>query len=315
MKIANCCLDNRIVEIDIAKGICILLMVIGHSGITGAFHNMINAFHMPFFFFVSGVTTNIERPFDFYLRSKVKGLIIPFSIYYIIHVPCYALVYNRNVLEQVSYEFSSRIDGALWFVPILFFAQIINWVIPRKRFWEFISVVILASISSILCIAGVSLPWNLSVLGLASSFVIAGRMLSAGGAKKLTSSQYNSYKILGGFIICFLVLIRISGIFHLVMVFDLIEPCLPIMVGAFSGIFMVLLASVLIKRKICLLSNFLSYTGINTFVFIGFSEFILKYENLYIREFVLIKYVLLFFFLYTIIYLKNKMPWAKALRL
>ena len=38
---------NRIEEIDIAKGICILLMVIGHSGMKNMIHDFIYAFHMP----------------------------------------------------------------------------------------------------------------------------------------------------------------------------------------------------------------------------------------------------------------------------
>ena len=134
----NC---NRLVGIDIAKGICILLMVIGHSGMTGILHNMIYAFHMPFFFFISGITTNVKRSFRDFFISKANGLLIPFCIYYLIHIPCYAYVYHMSVTKYFYSELYNRIDGALWFIPILFLSQIINRFIPRHIFIEVVQIV------------------------------------------------------------------------------------------------------------------------------------------------------------------------------
>lgn len=42
---------------DIAKGIAIILMVLGHSSLPAVIQNWIYSFHMPFFFFISGVLT------------------------------------------------------------------------------------------------------------------------------------------------------------------------------------------------------------------------------------------------------------------
>lgn len=308
-------MSQRVIEIDVAKGLCILLMVIGHSGMIGALHNMIYAFHIPFFFFISGVTSNVERPFGDYSISKIRGLMIPFCFYYLIHIPCYAFVYNKGLIDYFKSELIDRIDGALWFVPILFFAQIINWMIPRVRFVEVLAVILLASISSILCIEEIFLPWNFSTLGFAASFVILGRIMSLGGARMFFASELSMHRLLIGFISCLVLLFMISNHYKLMMYFDRIEPILPIMVGALVGIGCVLLISLLIKRKNKLLSRFLAYTGVNTFVFIGFSQFILKFENLYIREYVVLKYVILFLSLYAIIYVKNRIYFARVLRL
>lgn len=68
-------MSPRLKEIDVAKGICILLMVIGHSGLTGTLNDMIYAFHMPFFFFISGVTTNVDRPIKVFTKAKFQGLL------------------------------------------------------------------------------------------------------------------------------------------------------------------------------------------------------------------------------------------------
>lgn len=46
---------ERILYVDIAKFVGITLMVIGHSGLTGYLENWIYAFHMPFFFLISGM--------------------------------------------------------------------------------------------------------------------------------------------------------------------------------------------------------------------------------------------------------------------
>ena len=121
---------DRIEEIDIAKGICILLMVIGHSGMKNMIHDFIYAFHMPFFFFISGVTTNVSKSFNIFVKSKVVGLLVPFWVYFIFHLPLYAYLHDLSIGGQFIRELSDKIDGALWFIPILFLSQIINWLIP-----------------------------------------------------------------------------------------------------------------------------------------------------------------------------------------
>ena len=47
-------MENRDSTIDIAKGICIFLMVLGHTYFYSWFNDRVYLFHMPFFFFVSG---------------------------------------------------------------------------------------------------------------------------------------------------------------------------------------------------------------------------------------------------------------------
>lgn len=305
---------ERIKELDIAKGICILLMVIGHSGMTNIVHYMIYAFHMPFFFFVSGITTNVERSLKDFAISKIDGLLIPFSIYYLIHVPSYAYIYNRNVIDYLKWELLNGIDNALWFIPILFLAQLINWMIPREKFIEMVSVVLLAAFSSFLCVERIHLPWNLSILGLAASFVLLGRILSVDGCLVLIFSKSTNSKV-WIVIVTFLLLFLISSHYHLAMSFDIIEPVLPIMVGALTGIIVVLLVSSIIKKSFRMLSLFLAYTGVNTFLIIGFSQAILKFENMYIRDMIVLKYLLLFISLYFLIWIKNQIPLAKVLRL
>ena len=51
---------NRKQWLDIAKGIAIILMVIGHTSIPNIASNFIYAFHMPLFFIASGLFFSVS---------------------------------------------------------------------------------------------------------------------------------------------------------------------------------------------------------------------------------------------------------------
>lgn len=84
---------RRILWIDVAKGIAMLLVFYGHLGGAGDnpwFPNLTGSiwvvylFHMPLFFMLSGLTFNPNKDFRTFFISRVKRLVIPyffFSIY------------------------------------------------------------------------------------------------------------------------------------------------------------------------------------------------------------------------------------------
>lgn len=73
---------NRNYWLDIAKGIAIILMVIGHTPIPEKISHFIFAFHMPLFFIASGWSSNyIKYPFRQYVGKKWKSLMVPFFCY------------------------------------------------------------------------------------------------------------------------------------------------------------------------------------------------------------------------------------------
>lgn len=67
--------------ITIAKAIGIILMVIGHSGCPQVLSKIIYLFHMPLFFFCSGIffcELNDYNQTKTFLKKRIKGLYIPF---------------------------------------------------------------------------------------------------------------------------------------------------------------------------------------------------------------------------------------------
>ena len=72
--------NNRIFWTDAARGIAILLVVLGHciGNLTDPVNKVILSFHMPLFFFISGLCAKYENGrFTDYLKKKVKTLLIP----------------------------------------------------------------------------------------------------------------------------------------------------------------------------------------------------------------------------------------------
>jgi len=66
--------------LDTAKGILIILMVLGHSGCPGYIADVIYLFHMPCFFLISGMCLSDKYADNklLFIRRKIKTLYFPF---------------------------------------------------------------------------------------------------------------------------------------------------------------------------------------------------------------------------------------------
>lgn len=144
-------IHKRIEWIDFAKGICILLMIFGHTYSFGTpVRNFIFSFHMPLFLILSGYTFHYEklscRSFFQKERKDFLQLIVPVIIVHlliilhgipvdhyngIIHDELYALAYASG------YTPDRPSLGACWFLVSLFWARLIirlfNQVVDPDR--------------------------------------------------------------------------------------------------------------------------------------------------------------------------------------
>lgn len=69
--------SNRIKYIDIARGIAIICIVLGHLGID-SINKIVFTFHVPIFFFITGYFINNKLSIDDFISNKVKTLIVPY---------------------------------------------------------------------------------------------------------------------------------------------------------------------------------------------------------------------------------------------
>lgn len=114
---------NRIQSLDNAKGIGIILVVIGHSvDVFSSIGVGISSFHMPLFFILSGFLFNeYINPLKEFLFKRTKQLLIPFVAFSIM------IAFMQSILLP-SYsllELQEKAPGALWFIGILYLAEII----------------------------------------------------------------------------------------------------------------------------------------------------------------------------------------------
>ncbi len=131
---------NRIEAFDIAKGIGILLMVMGHTGFGMDFSKIIHTFHMPLFFFISGYFYRPQKNNNFksYLIHQLNVLIVPYLVFAVfyeilhyIYVGDWSLQYFLKSLVSSNHN---RIDvaGALWFLLSLFSCKIIYCILQHR---------------------------------------------------------------------------------------------------------------------------------------------------------------------------------------
>ena len=94
-------MKKRIEYIDLAKGICIFLIVIQHVTyyyhIEYPFKRMIESCTLPLFFFLSGIFFKEYGGFlDFFIR-KTNKLLVPFVAFFILTVLLQDLIFNGGL--------------------------------------------------------------------------------------------------------------------------------------------------------------------------------------------------------------------------
>ncbi len=123
-------MSKRVAYIDIAKGVGILLVVLAHNDLQAVapfLHRIIYAFHMPLFFFLSGLFFKPETPFWEMLRRRLNTLVKPY--FFTIFIIYFGAVFFDNMgfpvaLSRIGkslYANGFYLDWvAMWFLPALF---------------------------------------------------------------------------------------------------------------------------------------------------------------------------------------------------
>ena len=129
--------SDRIHYLDIAKGIGIYLVVLGHVTHSEWLWYYIWQFHMPLFFFISGLLYTPKDSFRAFLIKRAKSLYIPYVIFFLITFVYWVLIERkyRGAEIPISYELVGLpygtyegghlfFNGVLWFLPCLFATEI-----------------------------------------------------------------------------------------------------------------------------------------------------------------------------------------------
>ena len=127
---------NRVEYIDIAKGIGILLVIVGHiDNLPAVIKNSIYSFHMPLFFIISGLFFR-EDSIKQAVKRMFSSLIIPYLVVgCILRIGKMIINYINDItfdiedlfsIIGVCWKFNGNIVsvGAIWFLVVLFLSKL-----------------------------------------------------------------------------------------------------------------------------------------------------------------------------------------------
>lgn len=141
-------MNKRLPYLDIAKGMLILMVVLGHMPQVADIYSIHNptfefmrgasklwvGFYMPAFFFITGMCSNFRIPFARFLVKNMKTLMLPsFTLMALTVWINNVLKGTVNIVDYLSVGFSTFLKngGVYWFLTALFFAKIIYWVVVK----------------------------------------------------------------------------------------------------------------------------------------------------------------------------------------
>lgn len=167
----------RDLSVSIAKGIAIILMVMGHAGCPDTVNSCLGMMRMPLFFFMSGYCFKEKYLSDAatYMKRRVTGIYWPYlkwSLFFLfIHNICFSVnIYSDEYgfLGKTSMLYSTadflehgkdivtkmagheQLLGGFWFLKSLFVGSILFFATRKvvSRFWGIASLLIIAILLS-----------------------------------------------------------------------------------------------------------------------------------------------------------------------
>ncbi|KAA0563678.1 acyltransferase family protein [Bacillus sp. CH30_1T] len=265
-------INKRLESLDIAKGLLIILVVLGHS--TFEFTDIIYWFHMPAFFIISGL---LYKEKTLKLIKLFTSLFIPFLVYIILNVfircitnPNFEGINDVTMLLERHLYNGKVIGGVFWYIPVFFMTKVMFdslYKVFEKQIWVIMFICYgAAHLISIYLIPDLNnyfntsktlvLPWDLDVVLMAVWYYYIGFLI-----KNFVSKI--DYKIaMFTFILC-IGFILANGIFdinyHLDMKYSYYKALiLDTFIPLLFTIFTLALSSLILKSK---LNNLFSYIG------------------------------------------------------
>lgn len=156
--------------IDIAKGIGIILVILGHC--IFPCHTIIDIFHMPLFFLLAGITFHNKQANEFVI-GKINRIFVPYIFWAII----------SSALNFIPHNYDGNFNGPLWFLPVMFATLMTVYCVRKLKqplqallisafillSWLFINNPILTK----------SLPFSLNIVILSAVYMYIGCILQS----------------------------------------------------------------------------------------------------------------------------------------
>lgn len=211
--------DNKRIEwVDMLKGVAIICVIMGHR--TYGDHGFLSkylcaeiySFHIPLFFFLSGIVFSINKykSFKVFFIKKVKTILVPMICFSVAHI-LFNFVYYGQIVGIKKYDVSYLInrlvgiilqlrngkqESILWFLPCLFISELLLYFIIKYTNNKTTLILICIFISFIVGMSYIGLklprlPWEIECALIALFFVGLGYLL-----KKIKSINKKANRII-----------------------------------------------------------------------------------------------------------------------
>ena len=269
---------NRIYWIDNLRTLAILLVVFGHTNNTeaeiGNVVTYIYSFHMPLFFFISGLTfypERYKRPKEF-LFKKISTLLVPycffsllgFGLFMITNHSYFSLPVIGDSLFRIAFADTDLLnfgyDGPLWFLPCLFLVEVeLYFISYLKKKAQIGAIGLLVVLGFIVGPKFRYIPWTAAGSFVALLFCWLGFLLK----DKITSLDHSSKLgiILGGITVSLLFCYLNGGVS---MAIDAYGNPLYFLLSALGGISYVVLLTTHTRPN-----RMMRYIGMNSIIIFG----------------------------------------------
>jgi acyltransferase len=252
----------RQIWIDLAKGIGIALVVAGHTGIPALATKYVSAFHMPLFFFLSGLLYK-RRPVGETIARRTRTLIVPYFMFSLVGFAVYDGIiadswqglshYGRELLGVLYGTPGGPYDLTvfpLWFLLSLFLAQVtFSFVLHVSHGRPMRAPVLISALAALGFLNSETLrfaaPWS------AASALVGILFLALGYVCRRRTSQISAMsawqKLIGVILLGGIVLATALTNQPVIMAHGSYGTVPLFLLGALSGIAMVLFLSMLVE--------------------------------------------------------------------
>lgn len=260
----------RISWVDNAKAIGIFLVVFGHTkGIDPLIRNFIYSFHVPLFFFLSGVLLKdkyLGGTLKSFIMKNIKRLVIPYAsfwfISYLYWLPTHSIqgrthrYEHSSLLEPlwgllVGTGEALRVNAALWFFTCLFCTAVsFYWIAKVREKKKIMSILILLGLVGPLIhgYIDIRLPWNVELSFVAIVFYGLGYVVSRSGAFRVAGFPKTRFLAVAALFGILLLTVKFNGRVNMNrMQFGNLAL---FYLGAFSGIGLIMVISHIVPGNI-----------------------------------------------------------------
>lgn len=278
---------NRIKYVDILRAIAIILVIAGHIpyvDFNTDFHKWVYSFHIPLFFFISGISlsfTNYSKTsFKQLLKKRFNRIYSPYLIWGILlSIPTFSLLTIPKIIYGTHKSIASVTNSSLWFLPVLFISllvvdSIMLLLTKKKKLSKLPLILLLFLLLSLIIpsqptiqslLSGHNLPFGIDIIPMTIVFLFLGYLYQT--HKKVSNIRPKIYISIPIIIILLLITLYFglnNDVSYVLMAENRYGNYCFFFIAALAGIIASILLSFIIEKHTKYLSNLMQKIGSDT---------------------------------------------------